>query len=72
MKYLLYADEISKTFDRTEVIKPTSFTVKKGSIHVIEGKSGSGKSTFLSMLGGLEKPDTGKVVFNGMGVPYIA
>lgn len=37
--------------------------VEKGTIHVIEGKSGSGKSTFLSIIGGMEFPTSGKVYY---------
>lgn len=65
MGNLLYTNGISKKFNGIEIVKPSSISLEKGSIHVIEGKSGSGKSTFLSMLGGLEKPDTGNVIFNG-------
>lgn len=67
MDIVLKAEEICKTystFNTQTVVKPSSFIVKKGEVYVIEGKSGSGKSTFLSMLGGLEKPSKGKVYFN--------
>ncbi|MGG3846216.1 putative ABC transport system ATP-binding protein [Aeribacillus composti] len=66
MSIILKAEEISKSFNTYNnylVVKPTSFSVKKGEIYVIEGKSGSGKSTFLSMIGGLEKPSNGRVFF---------
>lgn len=64
MKPLLQAKKISKAFDGNVIVKSTDFIIEKGSIHVIEGKSGSGKSTFLSILGGMEKPDQGEVRFN--------
>ncbi|MEK5054323.1 ABC transporter ATP-binding protein [Niallia sp. FSL K6-0212] len=53
-----------KYSDDREIIKIKNFTVEKGTIHVIEGKSGSGKSTFLSIIGGLEFPTNGKVYYN--------
>ncbi|WP_342514538.1 ABC transporter ATP-binding protein [Sporosarcina sp. FSL K6-1522] len=65
MKNLLVADNISKSFNGKNIVKPVNFTIQQGSIHVIEGKSGSGKSTLLSMLGGMEKPDRGDIRFNG-------
>ncbi|MBS3678694.1 ABC transporter ATP-binding protein [Ornithinibacillus massiliensis] len=64
MSIVLSASRISKTFsNELEVIKPTSFEIEKGKIYVIEGKSGSGKSTFLSMLAGIEEPTLGKVFY---------
>src|SRR5271166_3342651 len=34
----------------------------------VTGESGSGKSTFLHLIGGLDKPDTGEVVVNGLAL----
>lgn len=65
MRDLLIADNISKSFNGKNVVKPINITIQEGSVHVIEGKSGSGKSTLLSMLGGMEKPDRGDIRFNG-------
>ena len=42
-----------------------SFTVKEGEFLSIIGPSGSGKSTILSMLAGLEKPDSGEILLEG-------
>ncbi|WP_350345159.1 ABC transporter ATP-binding protein [Proteinivorax tanatarense] len=44
-------------------LKPTSLTVDSGTINVIYGKSGSGKSTLLNILGGMDAPTQGKVMF---------
>lgn len=64
MSVILKAEGISKIYaNQHHVIKPTSFEIEKGEIYVIEGKSGAGKSTFLSMLGGIEEPTLGKVYF---------
>lgn len=67
MSIILRAEEISKSFNTYNnhlAVKTSSFIVRKGDIYVIEGKSGSGKSTFLSIIGGLEKPSKGKVFFD--------
>lgn len=65
MSVILKAEGVSKNYSKDHyVIKPSNFEIKKGEIYVIVGKSGAGKSTFLSMLGGIEKPTHGKVYFN--------
>ena len=48
-----------------EAVKGVSFSVKKGEILGIVGKNGSGKSTMLNMLAGLEKPTKGEVIVAG-------
>ncbi len=46
-------------------IRGISIEIKEGEFVSILGKSGSGKSTFLSLLGGLEQPTRGKITWNG-------
>lgn len=47
-----------------EILKGISFTIPKGKIVAITGHSGSGKSTLLGLLSGLDKPDSGKILYN--------
>ena len=56
------ADNIVKALDNV------SFTVKKGEFIAIIGPSGSGKSTLLHILGGVDKPTSGKVYMDGHDV----
>jgi lipoprotein-releasing system ATP-binding protein len=46
---------------KLDVLRGVSFELKRGEIHFILGRSGSGKSTLLHILGGLDKPTSGKV-----------
>lgn len=47
------------------ILKNISFQLNKGDIAGIIGKSGSGKTTFLHLLAGLENPTSGDILFNG-------
>jgi lipoprotein-releasing system ATP-binding protein len=59
---------IHKSFDGQPVLKGVSLEVKASEILCIMGSSGAGKSTLLSIMGTLEKPDTGSVTINGTDV----
>jgi ABC-type lipoprotein export system ATPase subunit len=48
------------------VLKGVNFTVHSGDMTFIIGRSGSGKSTFLNLLAGLDHPTAGKVIFEGV------
>lgn len=51
-----------------DAVKETSMSVEQGSLVTITGRSGSGKSTFLSMIGGLTKPTTGEIMIDGTNI----
>ena len=56
--------------DENEVIavNNVSFTVEKGEFVAIVGSSGSGKSTLLHLIGGVDRPTSGKVFINGKDI----
>ncbi|MCA9496468.1 MAG: ABC transporter ATP-binding protein [Nanoarchaeota archaeon] len=62
---VLEVDNISKSFNlenkKIDVLKNISLKVNKGEFVVINGESGSGKSTFLSIIAGLDKPNKGSI-----------
>lgn len=64
---LMKLDRISKTYDmgevKVEALKETSLDIYDGEMLVILGPSGSGKSTLLNIMGGMDSPTTGKVLF---------
>lgn len=62
VKYYGKCDNLVKAIDHTDlIIEPGEFTA-------IVGRSGSGKSTLLHMLGGLDRPDSGKVLIEGRDI----
>jgi putative ABC transport system ATP-binding protein len=51
--------------EKLEVLKDISFSIHKARFVVVSGASGSGKSTLLNLIGGLDRPTTGKIFVNG-------
>ena len=50
------------------VLNDLNATFEEGKFYAVVGKSGAGKSTFLSLLAGLDSPTKGKVCFNGQDI----
>ncbi|OGU43115.1 MAG: ABC transporter ATP-binding protein [Ignavibacteria bacterium GWB2_36_8] len=70
---ILKANNINKSFRSNEkvtleILKSISLDVEENKISVIVGASGAGKSTLLHILGGLDKPDSGEVIFNSTNI----
>jgi len=70
---LLRADRLSKTYADGQVraVVAVSFTVRRGEYVAIAGPSGCGKSTLLNLLGGLDTPDEGEVLFEEQSLATI-
>ena len=56
---------VSKSFGETCVLKDINLSIEKGEFVAIVGFSGAGKTTLMSLLAGLIKPDTGTVMLEG-------
>lgn len=55
---------ITKNFGPLQVLKGINLTIHKGEIVSIVGPSGAGKTTLLQIIGTLDKPTTGHIIFN--------
>ena len=62
---ILEVEHISKSFNKTPVLKDVGFNLEKGQAVSIIGSSGSGKTTLLRCLNFLEHPDNGIIRVNG-------
>lgn len=68
MSIILTAENLSKSYqsnkkNKLQVLKSISLEIEENKISVIVGASGAGKSTLLHLLGGLDRPDDGKVFY---------
>jgi ABC-type Fe3+/spermidine/putrescine transport system ATPase subunit len=62
---------LSKSFKGVKVLEDIDFDVAEGESLVLLGASGSGKTTILRIIAGLEEPDTGRVVLHGTDVSEL-
>lgn len=65
---MIRVENLHKKFGQLHVLKGIDEQVEKGEVIAVIGPSGSGKSTFLRCLNLLEKPDKGKVFFDGVEI----
>ncbi len=65
---ILEVRDLHKSYEKQEVLKGISTTVKKGDVIAIIGPSGCGKSTFLRSLNLLEVPTRGQILFEGTDI----
>lgn len=65
---LLELQAITKGFDGKDILKSLSLEIKRNEFVTLLGPSGCGKTTTLRIVGGFEKPDSGRVIFNGTDI----
>ncbi len=65
-------DTVSFAFDDHVVLSDVSFTIPTGSMRILLGPSGSGKSVLLKLILGLLRPDSGAIVVNGRRIDTLS
>lgn len=72
---MILVENLKKSFKQSdnniEILKNLNLTVNKGDKVGILGQSGSGKSTFLSLMSGLDSPDSGDIFINGVSTTKL-
>jgi ribose transport system ATP-binding protein len=62
---LLEASNVSKTYGSVVALRSASLSVRAGEVHALMGANGAGKSTFVKILTGAVRPDTGRILVRG-------
>jgi phospholipid/cholesterol/gamma-HCH transport system ATP-binding protein len=65
-------DHVTFAFDEHAILRDVSFTVPKGSMKILLGASGAGKSIVLKLILGLLRPDSGRTFVNGQRIHNMA
>lgn len=72
---MIQVENLTKSFkqseNKIEILKSLNLTVNKGDKVGILGQSGSGKSTFLSLMSGLDSPDSGDIIINDVSTTKL-
>jgi lipoprotein-releasing system ATP-binding protein len=62
---------ITKSYGDLKVLKGIDITIQKGEVVSIVGASGAGKTTLLQIVGTLDRPDSGSIMYNGSDVSRL-
>ncbi len=68
MASLVQVEDISKTYSGVRALDTVTFEVQAGEWIAIMGPSGSGKTTLINILGGLDKPTSGRAIVDGVNL----
>ena len=69
---MIHLTNIEKSFGSLEVLKGIDLQINKGEVVSIVGPSGAGKTTLLQIMGTLDRPDSGKVIVDGVDVSTLS
>ncbi len=69
---MIELDNITRSFGSLQVLKGISLNIERGEVVSITGPSGAGKTTLLQIMGSLDKPDGGKVIYDGQDITRMS
>ena len=69
---MIELENITRSFGSLQVLKGISLNIERGEVVSITGPSGAGKTTLLQIMGSLDKPDGGKVLYDGQDITRMS
>ena len=69
---MIELDNITRSFGSLQVLKGISLNIDRGEVVSITGPSGAGKTTLLQIMGSLDKPDGGRVLYDGQDITKMS
>ena len=69
---MIELDSITRSFGSLKVLKGISLNIDRGEVVSITGPSGAGKTTLLQIMGSLDKPDGGRVLYDGKDITRMS
>lgn len=69
---MIELDNITRSFGSLQVLKGISLNIERGEVVSITGPSGAGKTTLLQIMGSLDKPDGGRVLYDGQDITRMS
>ena len=69
---MIELDNITRSFGSLQVLKGISLNIERGEVVSITGPSGAGKTTLLQIMGSLDRPDGGKVLYDGQDITRMS
>lgn len=76
MSSIITTDKICRQFqsgrDIVHALKDVSIEIQSGALTILKGRSGSGKTTLINLLGALDKPTSGTIMFGGQEITQLS
>ena len=75
-KEIILTEKLNRSFicghEKVQALNDVSIAVNPGILTILRGPSGSGKTTLINLLGGLDSPDSGSIIFDGKEITKLS
>ena len=68
---ILEALKVSKSYPGVQALDAVDFDLRRGEVQALVGQNGAGKSTFIEIIAGSLRPDSGQIILEGKPYPYL-